>query len=156
MINSFTTGSIRLVFLVLLGLAMLPYSAGAEGEIGSKIEGRSLVANHPLDPASYINFSRFLVNMGELEEAEEVLEIGRNKANPSSNLLVELALVYEARDRMSKAEAVARDAVTMDPDNPAAQIRLGEIHFRMGSQKAGVVCYRRAQKLTCVIAGPRN
>ena len=155
MFHSFTTGSIRLVAFVLLGLAMLPYSAGAESEIGSKIEGRSLIANHPLDPASYINFSRFLVNLGELKEAEEVLETGRNKANPSSNLLVELALVYEARDRMSKAEAVARDAVTMDPDNPAAQIRLGEIHFRMGSKKAGVVCYRRAQKLSPLDALPR-
>ncbi|MCK9994642.1 MAG: tetratricopeptide repeat protein [Candidatus Krumholzibacteria bacterium] len=153
--HSFIIGFTRLAVLVLMGLAMLPYPADAAGKIGSKVEGRSVIAANPKDPASYINFSRFLVNIGELENAQEVLEVGRNKANSSSNLLVELALVYEARNRMSKAEAAARDAVALDPENAAAQIRLGEIHFRMGSKKAGVVCYRRAQKLSPLEALPR-
>jgi len=155
MFHFFITGSLRLAVFVLMGLAMLPYPAGAVGEIGSTVEGRALIADNPLDPASYINFSRFLVDIGELEDAEEVLKVGRNKANPSSNLLVELALVYETRNRMSKAEAAARDAVTMDPDNPAAQLRLGEIHYRMGSKKAAVVCYRLAQKLSPLDSLPR-
>ncbi len=153
--HSFIIGSTRLAVLVLMGLAILPYPADAAGEISSKVEGRSVIAANPKDPAAYINFSRFLVKTGELEKAQEVLEVGRNKANRSSNLLVELALVYEARNQMSKAEAAARDAVAFDPDNTAAQIRLGEIHFRMGSKKAGVVCYRRAQKLSPLEAVPR-
>lgn len=119
----------------------------AQAEIGSKVEGRSLIAQEPLDPASYINYSRFLVSIGELAEAEEILETGRNKANPSSNLLVELAEVYEARDRMSHAESAARDAVALDPSNAGAHLRLGEIHFRMGHKKAGVESYRRAHEL---------
>ena len=90
---------------------------GALAEISSKVDGQALIAQEPLDPASYINYSRFLVSIGELAEAQNILETGRNKANPSSNLLVELAEVYEARDRMSKAEAAARDAVALDPDN---------------------------------------
>ena len=139
---------ILLAVLVLVGLVMSPYLAGAVGEIGSKVEGRALIAENPKDPASYINYSRFLVEAGELKEAQDILETGRNKANSSSTLLVELAVVYEARDRMSKAEAAARDAVALDKENPDAHLRLGEIHFRMGSKKAGVESYRRALKLS--------
>ena len=146
---------IRFAVLVLFGLAMLPYPAGAAEGIASKVEGRSLIAEEPLDPASYINFSRFLVKIGELKEAEEILEIGRNKANPSSNLLVELAVVYEDRNRLSKAEAAAREAVDLDPKNMDAHIRLGEVHFRMGAKKAGVGCYRRALALSPREALPR-
>ncbi|MEN8006802.1 MAG: tetratricopeptide repeat protein [Candidatus Krumholzibacteriota bacterium] len=142
-------------FFVLLSLAAFFLPAGAAAEVASNVEGRGLIAENPLDPASYINFSRFLVKMGELEEAQEVLETGRNKANPSANLLVELALVYEARDRMSKAEAAAREAVAIGPGNTAAHIRLGEIHFRTGSKKAGVECYRRALELSPQDALPR-
>lgn len=137
-----------LAILVLLGLVMSSYPAGAAGEIGSKVEGRALIAENPKDPASYINYSRFLVEAGELKEAQDILEVGRNKANSSSMLLVELAVVYEARDRMSKAEAAARDAVALDKGNPDAHLRLGEIHFRMRSKKAGVESYRRALKLS--------
>ncbi len=145
----------RFAVLVLLGLAVLTYPAGAAGEIGSKVEGKSLVAAEPLDPASYINFSRFLVKIGEWKEAQEILEIGRNKANPSSNLQVELAVVYEARGNLSKAEAAAHEAVALDPKNMDAHIRLGEIHFRMGAKKAGVGCYRRAVDLSSREALPR-
>jgi tetratricopeptide (TPR) repeat protein len=123
--------------------------------VKSKIEGQALVAAEPKDPASYINYSRFLVSIGELSEAQEILETGRNKANSSSNLMVELSGVYEARDHMSKAESAARDAVALDPENVDAHIRLGEIHFRMGSKKAGVESYRRAQALSPREALPR-
>jgi tetratricopeptide (TPR) repeat protein len=145
----------RFALFLLFGLAMFPYLAGSAGEIGSKVEGRSLIAEEPLDPASYINYSRFLMKVGELKEAEDILEIGRNKAHPSANLLVELAVVYEARDRMSKAEAAARDAVGLDPGNSDAHVRLGEIHFRTGAKKAGVGCYRRAHDLSPLEALPR-
>ncbi len=155
MLRSNATRIARLAVLVLFGLAMSPYLAGAAGGIASKVEGRSVIAENPLDPAAYINYSRFLVKIGELKEAEDILEIGRNKANPSSNLLVELAVVYEARDRMSKAEAAARDAVALDKENMDAHIRLGEIHFRMGAKKAGVGCYRRALALSPQEALPR-
>ncbi len=130
-----------------LGLIPVLLTGISLAEINSKVDGQTLIASEPLDPASYINYSRFLVRIGELKEAQEVLETGRNKANTSSNLLVELATVYEARGRMSKAQSAARDAVSLDPENMDAHIRLGEVHFRMGSQKAGVECYRRALDL---------
>lgn len=141
--------------LVLVGLALLLVPAAAIAEIGSKVDGRSVIAEDPLDPAAYVNYSRYLVKIGELEEAEEVLETGRNKANTSSTLLVELSTIYELRDRMSHAESAARDAVAMDQDNPDAHVRLGEVHFRMGSKKAGVESYRRAQKISPLEALPR-
>lgn len=134
------------IFSLLLVCALLT-SGAALGQIKSKVEGRALIAEEPLDPASYVNYSRFLVDIGELAEAQEVLETGRNKANKSSTLMVELALVYEMRDHMSKAESAARDAVALDPGNADAHLRLGEIHFRMGHKKAGVESYRRAQAL---------
>jgi tetratricopeptide (TPR) repeat protein len=141
--------------IVFLVLAALTPVSGPAAEVASKVEGRALIAENPLDPASYVSFSRFLVKAGELKEAEEILEIGRRKANASSNLLVELALVYEARDRLSKAEATAREAVALGPDNLDAHIRLGEIHFRTGSKKAGVECFRRALALSPLDALPR-
>jgi tetratricopeptide (TPR) repeat protein len=155
MLRANATSINRFLVLVLFVLAMSPFPADAAGEIDSKVEGRSLIAEEPLDPASYINFSRFLVKIGELPEAEEILEIGLSKANSSSNLLVELAVVYEARGRLSKAEAAAHEAVALDPKNMDAHIRLGEIHFRMGAKKAGVGCYRRAVALSSLEALPR-
>jgi tetratricopeptide (TPR) repeat protein len=147
MLRFHAKGSFRPACLLLLGLLLLSYPASA-AKINSKVAGRSLIAENSLDPAAYISYSRFLVKLGDLEEAQEVLETGRNKANSSSNLLVELAVVYESRGQLTKAEAAARDAVLMDKDNPEAQIRMGEIHFRLGSKTAGVACYRRAQALS--------
>ena len=135
-------------FFVVFVLAALILPAVSIAEVTSRVEGRGLIAENPLDPASYIHFSRFLVKAGELKEAQEILETGKNKANPSSNLLVELATVYEARKKMSKAEAAARDAVALGPGNMRAHLRLGEIHFRTGSKKAGVASYRRAWELS--------
>jgi len=142
-----------LIFMLALAAFFLPAESAAE--VTSKVEGRGLIAENPLDPASYINFSRFLMKMGELKDAQEILETGRNKANPSSNLLVELASVYEAREKMSKAEATAREAVALGPGNMNAHLRLGEIHFRTGSKKAGVASYRRALELSPEDALPR-
>jgi Tfp pilus assembly protein PilF len=148
--------SVRSLFFGLaVILTLVSFSGVSAAEVKSRVEGRGLIADKPLDPASYINFSRFLVKMGEVEEAEEILEIGRNKANPSSNLMVELALIYESQDRMSKAEAAAREAVALGQENPDAHLRLGEIHFRTGSKKAGVECYRRAWALSPEDALPR-
>ncbi len=142
-------------FCVLVGLSTMLIPTSGLAEVASKVEGQTLIAQEPLDPASYINYSRFLVKTGDLKEAENILEIGRNKAVASSNLLVELAEVYEARDRISQAEAAARDAVAIDPENPDAHIRLGEIHYRMGSHAAAVQAYRRAQELSPEEALPR-
>jgi tetratricopeptide (TPR) repeat protein len=155
MLRNHCTGSIfsALFVMVCLASAGLPTLAGAE--VASKVDGRALIASDPLDPAAYINYSRYLVKIGEVEEAEEILEVGRNKANTSSTLLVELSEVYEMRGRNSHAESAARDAVAMDHENPDAHLRLGEVHFRMGNKKAGVQSYRQAQKLSPLEALPR-
>jgi len=144
-----------LSLVALLGLIPLFLPAVGRAGIGSKVEGQALIAAEPLDPASYINYSRFLVQSGDLEAAQGVLETGRNKANKSANLLIDLSKVYEARGRLAKAQAAARDAVALDQGNVKAQIQLGEIHFRMGTQKAGVECYRRAVELSPLDPLPR-
>jgi tetratricopeptide (TPR) repeat protein len=141
--------------LLIAVLAVGLFAGPAAAEVKSRVEGQTLIAQEPKDPASYINFSRFLVKIGDLEEAQEVLETGRNKANKSANLMVELAVVYEERGRLSKAESAAHEAVALDPGNSDAHLRLGEIQFRMGHKKAGVASYRRAQELEPEEALPR-
>jgi len=132
---------------ILIALAASARRGVCETEIGSRVEGQTLLAQAPLDPASYIKYSRFLEETGDLKEAQEVLETGRNKANPSANLLVELAGVYEAQKQLTKAESAAREAVALDPENPAAHLKLGEIRYRMGDKEEGVACYRTAQSI---------
>ena len=146
------TGSAALLVVALVTFSSAPVMGL---EIGSKVEGRSKLAAAPLDPAAYIDYSRYLVKIGELPEAQTILENGRAKANSSSSLLVELAGVYQALGRMSKAEAAAREAVALEPGNFRAHLRLGEIHCRLGADKAGVECYRRAWSLAPEEALPR-
>lgn len=123
--------------------------------IETRVQGQALIAENPLDPAAYIRFSRFLVAEGDLKAAEELLEVGRNKANRSANLLVELSEIYEVQDRLSQAEAVARDAVETDPESMEARIRMGEAHCRMGAHKKGLKSFEVAVKLSEGEALPR-
>ena len=51
-----------LIFMLALAAFFLPAESAAE--VTSRVEGRGLIAEDPLDPASYINFSRFLMKMG--------------------------------------------------------------------------------------------
>ena len=151
----------RLIFsaCLLLLLAMVPGLTLAQdiedSPVESRVQGQSLIANEPLDPASYIRYSRFLIASGDWEVAEEVLEVGRNKANPSANLLIELSRVYETQRRFSRAESVLKEAVGIDPDNMMAWVRMGEIQFRMNSHQAGLKSYYLAVELSDLETLPR-
>lgn len=115
--------------------------------VTSRIDGEALVAENPSDPKAYVAYGEFLIDRGELKNAEEILEIGRNKADASAALLITLGKVYEAQDRMARAESVTREALVLDPKSVDAHVRMGEIYFRLGWPKSGMDSFRAAAEL---------
>lgn len=132
---------------VLLFLLLLAVPATAPAAVTSRIDGQALIAAGPTDPTSYVDFAEFLLSRGALKDAEEILEIGRNKADASANLLVTLGKVYEAQDRMARAESVTREALVLDPESVDAHVRMGQIYFRLGWPKSGMESFRTAVAL---------
>lgn len=128
--------------LTLVAVAILP--GLAFGQVGSRVEGQGLVAAKPDEPSSYQSFAAFLQSSGDLKGAVEVLETGRTKAASSAPLLVQLGRVYEAQNRMARAESVTREALVLDPTLVDAHVRMGEIYFRLGWPKSGMESFRTA------------
>jgi tetratricopeptide (TPR) repeat protein len=143
----------RLTILFLLLAAVLASSAVA-AEVNSRIEGRALIAEKPEEPSSYIAFAEFLLGRGDEKGAEEILEIGRNKAASSAALLVVLGRVYEAQERLARAESVTREALVLDPESADAHVRMGEIYFRLGWPKSGMESFWRAHELNPELTVP--
>ncbi len=81
---------------------------------------------------------------GEIDEAQTILEIGRNKAHPSADLLVELCEILGAQGKMSQAESTALAALDVDSKHSNANICLGEIYFKMGWQESALDAFERA------------
>jgi tetratricopeptide (TPR) repeat protein len=113
----------------------------------SQVEGQNLIAADPSDPDAYIRYARFLQSSGDLEEAEEILQVGRTKANRSARLLVALAGVQEDRRQLAKAEATVREALAVDPDFVPAHLLMGHLKFRLGMPQHGLRSYRTAHEL---------
>ncbi len=133
----------RLPLIILLLSLLTAAGAGAAG-ITSRVDGQALIAAKPGEPSSYIAYGEFLREQGDYKGAEEVLEVGRNKAASSAPLLVALGRVYEAQDRLARAESVTREALAVDPESTDALVRMGEIYFRLGWPKSGMESFRAA------------
>ena len=137
-------GALPVLILLLAGLTA---SFAGAAEINSRVDGQVLIAADPADPDSYVSFADFLHKNGDLKGAEEVLELGRNKATSSASLLVALGGVYEAQDRLAQAEAVTREALVIDPEFAEAHVRMGEIYFHLGWPESGMESFRTAAQL---------
>jgi tetratricopeptide (TPR) repeat protein len=132
-------------FSLLLMIPILLVATSVQAlEVHSRVEGKGLVAQNPLDPQAYIIFSNFLESQGDFKGAQEVLEKGRIKAHPSADLLVKLCEVLEAQELTSQAETAALAALDVDPKHSDANICLGEIYFKMGWQKSALDAFERA------------
>ncbi len=131
---------IRLMIL-LMAVGLIGSDAAA---VTSRVAGQAAIAANPEDPAPYVALGEFLLARGDARGAAEVLEIGRNKAVPSAELLLELGLAYEAQDLMARAESVIRAALVIDPESMSANVHMGEIYFRMGWPKSGMASFRAA------------
>lgn len=156
-ISSRSRRTVRLGFLpgLVLLLAGLTASFAGAAEITSRVDGQVQIAEDPANPDSYLAYADFLRNSGDLKEAEEVLEIGRNKATPSPSLLVALGEVYEAQNRLARAESVTREALALDPEYVDAHVRMGEIYFRLGWPKSGMESFRTACTLAPELTLPK-
>ncbi len=113
-------------------------------EITSRVDGQAMIAADPGEPAPYIAYGEFLLDRRDYKGAAEVLEIGRKNAAASAELLVVLGRVYEAQDRLARAESVVREALVVDPKSVVALVRMGEIYFRLGWPKSGMESFYAA------------
>ncbi len=146
--------SLRLLLLTLGLLALCASAAAAEG-IQSRVAGQALIAENPDEPLSYLAYAEFLQENGDLKGAEEVLEVGRNKAVASAPLLVELGRIYEAQNRLARAESVTREALVLDAELVEAHVRMGEIYFRLGWPKSAMESFHTAQALAPEMTLPK-
>ena len=137
----------RHVWVFLCFAFCLMASDPALAEVRSRVDGEALIAAKPLEPSSYEIYARFLMDGGAYKEAAEVLERGQAKATPSAQLLVALSEAYEAQEQLGKAEAVAREALVLDPRNVQAHMQMGDLYFLLGWPKSGLDCYRDACEL---------
>ena len=99
------------VLVPLFGCLLVANAAPATTPaVDSDVDGKSRIAANPEDPAGYLQYAAWLEASGALDEAAAVLETGRNKADPSAELLVALGEVHEARGQVAKAETFDRRA----------------------------------------------
>ncbi len=134
----------RFLFLAAFCLVMATSAAAA---VHSRVDGESLIAARPLEPSSYEIYAEYRMGQGAAGEAFDVLEKGRAKALPSAQLLVALSLAYEAEGQLASAETMAREALTVDPENPRAHLRMGDLYFQLGWPKSGIESYQQAVEL---------
>ena len=88
----------------LLVLALV--TAGAHGaDVRSRAEGDALITNQSDNPGAYMTYATYLTDLGKVVSAIEVLEQGRDRAEPSAELLVALGELYIDRQMWAKAEA---------------------------------------------------
>lgn len=132
------------LILPLLLLMALPALAG---QVTSRAEGAALVADHPENPASYMDYGRLLMGQQDYKAAAEILEKGRAKARPSADLLVLLSKVYQRDELFARAEAATREALLLDPAHIKAHLCMGEIYFRLGWNKSALESLEQAVAL---------
>ncbi len=139
--------SSRLRCLVLTPILLLLATGALAGSIHSREAGEALLEAKPADPDSYLQYAKYLTDVGAYKDAAVVLENGTAVAPPSAEMLVRLGEIYSARGLDTHAETVTREALKVDPENVLAHLRLGEIYFRQGWNKSGLTSFRQAVKL---------
>jgi tetratricopeptide (TPR) repeat protein len=128
------------VFLALL----ITGTAAAVVAISSSVEGDVLIAKAPQDPASYIAASAFARSQGDQDTAIAILEKGQIKANPSAELLIELAEVYAQQQRFAEAEATLKIAQAVDRDHTRSWLALADLYWRLEWREQALATLREA------------
>lgn len=118
--------------------------AAPDQPIESNVGGSELLAESPTSPEPYLEYARFLVAGGDEAGATVILEHGRVAADPSAELLVALGKAYRSDEKWGRAEAVAREAIVLDPQYADAYVLLGEIYFALDWPESGLEAYRDA------------
>jgi tetratricopeptide (TPR) repeat protein len=128
---SFIEGQIRALDIVREGLKRFPRDVsllGAEAslliELGRRDEARETIERarkiDPDDPSVLTSSASFRSSVqGDLDGALADLERARATAPGSTAILNELAIVQSQRNAMREAEAAYKEAIGLDPNNPA-------------------------------------
>lgn len=89
---------------------------------------------------------RTLVELGELDRAEKLLDEGRKKAKDKEKGLLEdgYGMVMMAKKNYQEADRAFRQALLVDGDNPLYHIHLGNANFRQGIPSLAVSEYEKA------------
>ena len=135
----------RILILCGMLLALTSVVPGADAaEVGSRAEGKALITAQPDNPGVYMTYANFLSDSGDVVEATRVLEIGRDRAEPSVNLLVALGKLYRDQEEWNKAETVGTAALAMQEDHTEALVLMGEVYFAQGWNRSGMEHFRAA------------
>ena len=113
----------------------------------SSAEAKTRLAADPTDPTLYLQASLAAYQAGDTDEAVRILEQGRIRAEPSSELLVALATLYVQQNRLADAAELAGAALELDPECQVAHLRLGEIYLQSGWLENARGSLRRAVEL---------
>lgn len=138
-----------------LGAASCP-AVAAVPSVGSRAAGEALVAADPAQAVNYLAYAAWLEAAGDLPEAAAVLEAGCHRAGSPAPLLLELSRLYRRLGRPARAEAVAREALVLLPDSPAAHLGLGDVYLDLGWPQAALESFEAAARLAPGDAVPRT
>ena len=101
----------------------------------------------PLSASSSIQKSQAAVRSGDLNEALSEARDARLVEPFAAGPRLQEALVLEAQDRLEPAEAAAREATRLEPEEWRAWLIRSRIEAERGRAVASVVAYRRARSL---------
>lgn len=138
-----------------LGAVSCPAIAD-QGAVSSRVAGEALVASDPALARNYLAYAAWLEAAGDLPGAVAVLEAGCHRAVAPEALLLELARLHSRLGRPARAEAVAREALVLMPDSPAAHLRLGDIYLDLGWPQSALESYEQAVRLAPGDPAPRT
>ena len=108
---------------------------------------RAVLAVHPGDADSWANLGNVLDSLGDYPAAVDAYERAITLRRGDVRLYLGLAQVLEHADRPEERRKVARDAVAVAHDDPAAQLALGLAEAALFATDAAEAALRRAIEL---------
>jgi tetratricopeptide (TPR) repeat protein len=103
---------------------------------------------HPGDPVSVVGLARARANLGEMEQARQLLDSLGDEGKKNSHVLAERGRLAMTMDQPKEAEGLLRAALALDPANATAnyQLELCLVHLdRTAEAKALAEANRRRE-----------
>ena len=97
----------------------------------------------PKNPVPLNNIGSVLLQQGKLRQAEEMLQQSF-KLQPDDFAAINLAMIARARGQFQEANRLAHTAVSLNPEDPANLLELGDSSLAAGYRSAGIAAYRQA------------
>ncbi len=126
----------RLVSLAAPTLALVVITAG-------ELPARTTTLGEDAS-VNYLHAAATVLQNGDLDRAQEILEEGLERATVSPEMLTLLAQVHHRQGKLEAAAAAAEEALTMTPGYAPAHLELGDVYREMGWLESAVDRYRSA------------